>query len=74
MDQEQQAGQRSGEELKKLFRTLSLSSFLLYFGFNAWRAVFNRFLANQVAVRARLSEASGDHRSCACESAGRTTV
>ena len=52
MEQEQQAGQRSGEELKRLFRTLAFSSFFLYFGFNVWRAVFNNFAVEELGVTA----------------------
>jgi MFS family permease len=52
MEQEQQAGKRSGEELKKVFRTLAFSSFFLYFGFNVWRAVFNNFAVEELGVTA----------------------
>ncbi len=52
MEQGQQVEQRSGEDLKKLFRTLALSSFILYFGFNIWRAVFNNFAVEELSVTA----------------------
>jgi predicted MFS family arabinose efflux permease len=40
------------KDKKQLFRTLAIANFLLYFGFNIWRAVFNNFAVEELGVRA----------------------
>lgn len=37
---------------KKLFTVLAVANFVLYFGFNIWRAVFNNFAVEVIGVRA----------------------
>lgn len=39
-------------ESKRLFRTLAVANFLLYFGFNIWQAVFNNMAVEEMGVRA----------------------
>lgn len=36
----------------KLYRTLALANFFLYFGFNIWRTVFNNFAVEELGVTA----------------------
>lgn len=40
------------KDTKRLFRTLALANFFLYFGFNVWRAVFNNFAVEEIGVSA----------------------
>ena len=40
------------DEQKRLFRTLAVANFFLFFGFNIWRAVFNNFAVEEIGVRA----------------------
>ncbi|MGD8623424.1 MAG: MFS transporter [Anaerolineae bacterium] len=40
------------EDKKQLFRTLAIANFLLYLGFNVWRAIFNNFAVEELGVRA----------------------
>jgi MFS family permease len=37
---------------KRLFRTLAVANFFLFFGFNIWRAVFNNFAVEEIGVGA----------------------
>jgi MFS family permease len=39
-------------DFRRLFRTLAFANFLLYFGFNVWRAVFNNFAVDELGVGA----------------------
>jgi predicted MFS family arabinose efflux permease len=39
-------------EHKRLFITLAIASFFLYFGFNVWRAIFNNFAVEEIGVTA----------------------
>jgi MFS family permease len=39
-------------DTKRLFRTLALSNFFLYLGFNLWQALFNNFAVEELAVNA----------------------
>ncbi|MFN2289965.1 MAG: MFS transporter, partial [Anaerolineae bacterium] len=40
------------QDTKRLFRTLAIANFLLYLGFNVWRAVFNNFAVEELGVSA----------------------
>ena len=40
------------KEHKRLFITLAVASFFLYFGFNVWRAIFNNFAVEEIGVTA----------------------
>jgi predicted MFS family arabinose efflux permease len=40
------------EDKKRLFRTLALANFLLYLGFNVWRAIFNNLAVEELGVTA----------------------
>ena len=40
------------KEHKRLFITLAVASFFLYFGFNVWRAIFNNFSVEEIGVTA----------------------
>lgn len=37
---------------KRLFRTLAVANFFLFFGFNIWRAIFNNFAVEELGVGA----------------------
>ncbi len=39
-------------DFKRLFRTLALANFLLFFGFNVWGALFNNFAVEELGVGA----------------------
>ncbi len=40
------------EETRRLFRTLAVANFILYFGFNIWQAIFTNFAVEELGVRA----------------------
>ena len=40
------------KEYRRLFITLAVASFFLYFGFNVWQAVFNNFAVEEIGVTA----------------------
>jgi predicted MFS family arabinose efflux permease len=40
------------KDTKRLFRTLALANFFLFFGFNVWRAIFNNFAVEEIGVSA----------------------
>jgi predicted MFS family arabinose efflux permease len=40
------------KEPKRLFITLAVASFFMYFGFNVWRAIFNNFAVEEIGVTA----------------------
>lgn len=40
------------KDTKRLLRTLAFANFLLYFGFNVWRAIFNNFAVEEIGVTA----------------------
>jgi MFS family permease len=40
------------DDSKRLFRTVAIASFVLYFGFNIWRALFNNFAVEEIGVSA----------------------
>jgi len=39
-------------DTKRLFSTLALANFFLYFGFNVWQAIFNNFAVEEIGVSA----------------------
>jgi sugar phosphate permease len=39
-------------DTKRLFRTLAVANFFLYFGFNVWRAIFNNYAVEEIGVNA----------------------
>jgi MFS family permease len=40
------------DDSKRLFRTVAIASFVLYFGFNIWRAMFNNFAVEEIGITA----------------------
>ncbi len=40
------------KDLRRLFLTLAVANFFLYFGFNVWRIVFNNFAVDELGVTA----------------------
>lgn len=40
------------EDPKRLFRTLAIANFILYFGFNIWQAIFTNFAVEELGIRA----------------------
>lgn len=39
-------------DTKRLFRTLAVANFFLFFGFNVWQAIFNNFAVEEIGVSA----------------------